>query len=248
MTPREVAERVGVKVSVVYYHLRQGKSPQEIIDFFVARDYVGRTFGHLLVLREGDRSSSGKRMYWVRCQRDGCVAEKQVIGADLQSGRTTSCGCLKNEKTSARARARVEDISGRSFADGAIVVVRVSEDQLRPHKHGGKVYMTRTWECSCTLCGNTFYATASSLKLGQVTSCGCLHRGRLLARNAERASKFELFGESLRLDELAAIGEVPARTIYSRIRLRRMTVEAATFTPPERNVSPGRPRKRAAAP
>lgn len=58
------------------------------------KDLVGRKFGRLTVLTKFDMSPSGYR--WL-CQCD-CGNERIIIGGNLNSGHTRSCGCLMREK------------------------------------------------------------------------------------------------------------------------------------------------------
>lgn len=60
---------------------------------------VGNRFGRLLVVREEPPIITGGRSktnYRVRCD---CGAETTVVGDNLRSGHTRSCGCLHQENT-----------------------------------------------------------------------------------------------------------------------------------------------------
>lgn len=61
-------------------------------------DLTGKTFGRLTVLGRGE--VRGDKIMW-RC-RCSCGVEKQVYGGHLRSGRSQSCGCMRNEQTGAR--------------------------------------------------------------------------------------------------------------------------------------------------
>lgn len=63
------------------------------------KDMIGLRFGRLTVVREASpkRYSKGtKRTFLVKCD---CGNQKVVIGASLPNGNTTSCGCLRRERT-----------------------------------------------------------------------------------------------------------------------------------------------------
>jgi len=61
----------------------------------VFKDLTGQIFGILKVLRiSSKRGNDGQIYYWVKCL--DCTIEKEVVGASLTSGNTTSCG---NPKT-----------------------------------------------------------------------------------------------------------------------------------------------------
>lgn len=55
---------------------------------------TGQTFGKLKVLGLAGLSKRGQARWKVRCE---CGAEKPVLGYNLSSGHTTSCGCYKVE-------------------------------------------------------------------------------------------------------------------------------------------------------
>lgn len=65
------------------------------------KDYVGERFGRLTVLDYAgtarELGKSGAANYW-RCRCD-CGTETVVSQTELQSGGTSSCGCLQKERT-----------------------------------------------------------------------------------------------------------------------------------------------------
>lgn len=64
-------------------------------------DLTGKRFGRLTVLGAGERSKDG-RFRW-RCVCD-CGNESNVYAAELNSGRTSSCGCYHRDRASATSR------------------------------------------------------------------------------------------------------------------------------------------------
>lgn len=62
------------------------------------KDLSGKRFGRLLVLREFE-SDTGIIRWICRCD---CGKEKDIAASSLGAGRSLSCGCLKNDVTSAR--------------------------------------------------------------------------------------------------------------------------------------------------
>lgn len=69
----------------------------------MTRDLTGQTFGRLTVLGRGEHK--GRHRLWsCRCT---CGAEKDVLGFNLKSGITTSCGCYRREVCAERATARM---------------------------------------------------------------------------------------------------------------------------------------------
>jgi hypothetical protein len=59
------------------------------------KDLTGKTFGRLTVIRFGPYHENGRIQWWCKCI---CGNEKLVVGHDLTTGHTKSCGCLKSEK------------------------------------------------------------------------------------------------------------------------------------------------------
>lgn len=70
-----------------------------------------------------------------------------------------SCGCLKNERVSARS---VVDITGQRF--GRLVVVG---------RAGTNADRKATWRCRCD-CGNDIVVCGKDMRVGDTNSCGCL--------------------------------------------------------------------------
>ena len=58
-------------------------------------EMVGKVFGRLEVIGEGEVSAHGKRLYEVKCT---CGTVKLVDGVKPRSGSTQSCGCLRDER------------------------------------------------------------------------------------------------------------------------------------------------------
>lgn len=61
-----------------------------------ALDLTGQRFGRLAVLRREENSRPGNTMWHCVCD---CGTEKVVRGAHLTSGASTSCGCVRIERT-----------------------------------------------------------------------------------------------------------------------------------------------------
>jgi hypothetical protein len=65
-------------------------------------DILRQRFGRYLVTAKSDkRTKAMKQMVWCKCD---CGTEREVVVGNLRSGLTTSCGCWKDEKTSARRK------------------------------------------------------------------------------------------------------------------------------------------------
>lgn len=126
---------------------------------------TGQTFGRLAVLgpAEDHVSPSGRRyVRWLcRCE---CGNQVTVMGKNLKSGVTRSCGCLQKDAQ----KGRREDLTGRTF--GRLTVLGPAEDYVSP----GGSHISR-WLCRCE-CGNQVTVLGGSLKSGSTRSCGCLRK------------------------------------------------------------------------
>lgn len=107
----------------------------------------GQKFGWLTVLKY---IGNGK----YRCQCD-CGNVVDVLGDNIKSGHTTSCGCAK----------LTADLAGKKI--GRLTVIRKVSSENR------KAY----WECLCE-CGNTVNVRYDCLTSGKTQSCGCLARDK----------------------------------------------------------------------
>lgn len=99
-----------------------------------------------------------------------------------------------------------------------MVVLGLSK--LRRKSHGP--YSIALWDCRCH-CGAVFQATTSSLKLGQVSSCGCRKRKTVM-----------LFGAPVTLTEMAKLTGFSVQAISYRLRALGMTPEEAISTTRQR--------------
>jgi hypothetical protein len=119
---------------------------------------LGHRYGRLSVIAEAGLSPHGKTLW--RCQCD-CGTEKVVVGGDLRSGRTTSCGCFHQEVLDVLKESRTLRLENQRF--GRLTAIRLE----------GHAYDGRTWLCKCD-CGNHTIVSAAKLRSGNTKSCGCL--------------------------------------------------------------------------
>lgn len=120
-------------------------------------DMTGQKYGRLTVLHE-DTDFKGK---WV-CQCD-CGNIVSIRGYDIRSGKTQSCGCLRNE----RVREAVGNkLTGQRF--GRLTVIEQVDSIREPSGQ-----LRTAWKCKCD-CGNEVIVKTLNLKSGDTKSCGCL--------------------------------------------------------------------------
>ncbi len=126
------------------YPARRGK---------IAEDLEGQRFGMLTVLRRGE--SRKGRACWI-CVCD-CGNTCEVRAAQLKSGKTRSCGCLRRE-----VERNKKDITGQRF--GRLTALYPTSKR----NYKGCIY----WHCRCD-CGNEVDLTEDNLVYGNYVSCGC---------------------------------------------------------------------------
>lgn len=129
----------------------------------VKKDLTGQMFGRWKVLCQVEDyiNKNGRYSNWLcECQCENHT-QRNIIGGNLTSGKTKSCGCLTHETTSQL----FVDLTGRKF--GRLTVLKRCNDYISPS--GQK--QTR-WICECE-CGNVIEVTGKHLKSGKTLSCGC---------------------------------------------------------------------------
>lgn len=132
----------------------------------MAIDEVGNRYGRLVVIARAENSKHNRRQWLCKCD---CGQECVVIGENLRSGQTRSCGCLRSDACAKIAKrsydTRRKDETGNRY--GRLTVIRAgrsASDGLR-------------WVCKCD-CGNYVEVRGLSLRSGNTKSCGCYRRER----------------------------------------------------------------------
>lgn len=119
-------------------------------------DLTGQRFGRLTVLYRSEKPHPC--VYWVcRCN---CGNILEAAAGNLKRGRTTDCGCRREEA-----------FIGRRF--GRLTVLGKTGETA---KRGSR--RVPLWECRCD-CGNTALVQMDSLTSGTTRSCGCLNEDKL---------------------------------------------------------------------
>ena len=123
-------------------------------------DLKGQRFNYLTVLEydleETKKHSNGA--YW-KCKCD-CGNIKTILGKNLKSQRTKSCGCKRNQLIH---NALLKDLSGQKF--GRWTVLSYDEGLSKSKK-------SSYWICQCE-CGNIKSVNYSNLVDKKSLSCGC---------------------------------------------------------------------------
>lgn len=121
------------------------------------KDISNQRFNRLIALFPLKERKFNKVVWHCLCD---CGNEVNILGVDLRKGDTQSCGCLQKERTS---KAHTQDLKGQKF--GRLTVLEKS-------RHSSSYYGV-VWKCKCD-CGNIKDVLSTSLKRGNVKSCGCL--------------------------------------------------------------------------
>lgn len=124
-------------------------------------DLIGKQFDRLTVVAEHpERSPIGQVRWLCKCS---CGGEKIILGFQLTSGKTRSCGCLERENRVANCTAKKFDelFIGRKFG-------RLTVQELAGVRNRKTIV-----RCACE-CGRSWEGVASNLVNGSVKSCGCL--------------------------------------------------------------------------
>lgn len=149
----------GNVVHVKQGHLRSGHTTSCGCNKNNLKSLVGQRFGNLVVLDRSDDyvcPSNGKKYVQWKCRCD-CGCEVVVLGTNLVSHSTVSCGCQRPHA--------FQDLAGEVF--GKLTVIRQVASYVNPN--GRKLIR---YECRCE-CGRTILALANALRVGDVRSCGC---------------------------------------------------------------------------
>lgn len=112
---------------------------------------IGGKYGKLTILRRAPVSPGGLAKWICECE---CGNITEVAGAQLRSGRTTSCGCEKYN--------RIINEKGNRY--GNLLVLEYS---------GGRDNGGALWKCQCD-CGNIVQVRGEALRSGHTKSCGCV--------------------------------------------------------------------------
>lgn len=120
-----------------------------------AIDLTGQRFGRLEVLYRNGSTKNHQAIWHCKCD---CGNEKDIIGNDLRSGKTTSCGCYRKETMRQIARSRRKYNINPGDKIGSLTILE--EIEMGQYK------------CLCD-CGREFITTGKILSVGDATTCGC---------------------------------------------------------------------------
>lgn len=114
------------------------------------KDRTGERYGRLLVLEYSGKDHRGKHLWKCRCD---CGNEKIVVGDNLSSGKSNSCGCLKKEFLSKKGN------QFGLYSDRRLAIYRVQYSHIkrRHSKFSGEIFsfeeFVKKSESPCYYCG-----------------------------------------------------------------------------------------------
>lgn len=127
------------------------------------KDEIGKIYGYLTVIERGPNTKEGRATWICQCK---CGNKVTVLGKNLRSGNTKSCGCYQKERAIESNIARTEDLTGKRF--GRLTAIK--PDGFVVGSNGKR---RRLWLCQCD-CGNQCHVQHQYLAYGDTNSCGCL--------------------------------------------------------------------------
>lgn len=134
---------------------------------------VGAIFGRWKVLEINTVNPNSKAKHPPKMALCECQCENKTKRykeyRDLYSGRSLSCGCLRNEQTAIRNKNNSSIKIGNRYGH-----LEVIEDLGYRQQSRGK---NESWyRCLCHHCGNEkFEVNGNNLQSGNTTSCGCVN-------------------------------------------------------------------------
>lgn len=127
---------------------------------------IGKTFARLTVTAKAPQyiDGSGRKRLKYQCS---CICGKsvEVLGENLRSGHTTSCGCQQSDNGRSK---RLKDVIGQRY--GRLTILADADPYVSP---GGVSLRQVQAECEC---GNKVVLKLASLRQGLSASCGCYRK------------------------------------------------------------------------
>ena len=138
-------------------------------------DLTGKIFGNWEVLEKDYSKKNGRSNWLCECQ---CInkTKRIVDGYSLTSGRSTSCGCIRDMRSKERGmvvheqkiQKKLEQQQEKSLIGkiyGMLQVLEIVETKDLTHSY---------YKCKCLNCGSEVIVRGSFLTGGHTVSCGCI--------------------------------------------------------------------------
>lgn len=192
-------------------------------------DFVGKRFGRLVVIREGDariRPSGQRVRYWI-CQCD-CKAILERCTGDLQSRPIASCGCARREKTIERNTTHGLSKSHPSeYITWRSMRARCQNTRNKEyHRYGGRgIVICERWASFEAFFADMGCKPSSVHSIDRIDGDGDYEPGNCRwatsveqSRNRDCVTKIMIGGRRLVIPDIAVNAGIHASTIRARIR------------------------------
>ena len=107
------------------------------------KDMTGMKFGRLTVVKESGRDKHGNTLWLCKCE---CGNETIVKGSNLRNGRTTSCGCYKDEMSSKKLKEKWEDEEFRKMQSDKLKEQWKDEEYRQMKSNGMREMVKEQWK------------------------------------------------------------------------------------------------------
>ena len=142
------------------------------------KNEIGNQYGNLTVIERGQPHPTKKLATW-RCRCE-CGGETTVLGVNLRSHVTRSCGCLPSG-------ARSKNEIGKRY--GRLLVIA-------PAPHHKSIEKRVEWLCKCD-CGKETIVVGTRMRKGQTLSCGCIRKGRVTTHGLCQSPEYKTWSSMI---------------------------------------------------
>jgi len=162
---------------------------------------LGQRFDELEVIEESPEKVRKEKAYICRCS---CGETTIATKSQLLTGRKKSCGCLRK-----RTPPNALDLTGQRFGDLEVI------ERDGTNKRGQAL-----WLCRCLRCGNLRPFTATILRIGGATSCGCARSDQIRRANAVLRTDMSVDGVQIPIltKKVRSDSGTGVKGVYRRVR------------------------------
>lgn len=186
-------------------------------------DISGQSFGRWKVLGRAGSTERGQAVFSCVCE---CGTSRAVVGKELRSGRSKSCGCLFREEVSRRRYVHGQTRTAEYRAWSAMKNRCLSKKELYKHWGGRGIEVCERWlasfECFLEDMGKR-PSSKHSLERVDVDKGYCKENCKWATqkeqqRNKTNTVRLNIDGDVLTLPEASARFGIKEATIYARVR------------------------------
>lgn len=169
----------------------------------------GQKYGELEVIGASPEKLWNEAAYICRCS---CGETTVATKSQLQTGRKKSCGCLRK-----RTPVNALDLTGQRFGNLEVI------ERAGTNERGQAL-----WMCKCHRCGNLRSFTATILRIGGATSCGCARSDQIRRANAVLRTDMSVDGVQIPIltKKVRSDSGTGIKGVYRRVRKGDVYYEA----------------------